>query len=248
MDIWVALVVAVITYLLACMSFARLVTRLFAPSRDVSQFEIPLPGTDESYKAIYMGGNTVTLNLGGRAGGLVSMLDVGKVFVPTLACRLLFPEQPSYMLIAATAGMAGHIWPIFHRFRGGGGFSPALGGLLVVDWPAAIATPVIGLLLGVLLRNLLVASLSWFWLLIPWMWFRTQDPAYLAYAVAINALFALAMTREIRVALKLRRDGKYAAYLKSTRESTPMVRGILKLAARLGMPMEDPAPQEVEAK
>ncbi len=93
----------------------------------------------------------------------------------------------------------GHIWPIYYHFHGGSGFSAILGGLLVIDWPAAFILPILGLLLGMLVfRNMIVASLAWIWLLIPWFWWRTDgDPAYMLYAVAINIIFLLAMISRI---------------------------------------------------
>lgn len=39
---------------------------------------------------------------------------------------------------AAAAAVAGHVWPVFHGFRGGKGAATLLGALLVV-WPLAVA-------------------------------------------------------------------------------------------------------------
>jgi len=43
---------------------------------------------------------------------------MAKVAIPTLVFKLLYPQDP-YLLIAAAAGMVGHIWPVFNRFKGG---------------------------------------------------------------------------------------------------------------------------------
>jgi hypothetical protein len=45
-------------------------------------------------------------------------------------------------------------------------------------------------------------------LMIPWIWFRTYDPAKLAYVLVANALFWFAMLPELRQYLRLRKEGK----------------------------------------
>jgi hypothetical protein len=44
--------------------------------------------------------------------------------------------------------------------------------------------------------------------MIPWIWFRTHDPAQLAYVLIANALFWFAMLPELRQYFRLRREGK----------------------------------------
>jgi glycerol-3-phosphate acyltransferase PlsY len=140
------------------------------------------------------------------------------------------------MMIAAIGGMAGHIWPIYYRFHGGSGFSAILGGLLVIDPLAILVCNIVGLLLGmVVLRNLIVASLGWIWLLIPWMWWRTNgNPLYIGYAVLVNVLFILAMVPEIQTAMKYKREGKVLEYGLGSLASNPMGRGMLKMARAIG--------------
>jgi hypothetical protein len=107
-----------------------------------------------------------------------------------------------------------------------------MGGLLVIDWLGVLVTPIAGLLLGMLVfRNMVVASLSWIWLLIPWFWWRTDgDPAYILYAVAINIIFLLAMIPEYRTAMKYKEEGKYLEYGMGSLKAHPMGRGMIKMA------------------
>jgi glycerol-3-phosphate acyltransferase PlsY len=238
MDIVVAISVGTIGYLVGSISFARIVTRFLSPHQDITNYEIPVAGTADRYKVISIGANSVALGHGPKAGMLVSLLDMAKVALPTWVCQQWLPQQPYYLLLAL-AGMAGHIWPVYHKFHGGSGFSPALGGLLVIDWLSVLVAPIAGLFLGmVVLRNIVVASLGWMWLLIPWLWFRTHDLAHLAYALAINVLFVLAMIPEIKIARKYAQEGKLEAYGRSSLESNPMGRSLLKLAARLKIPIK----------
>jgi acyl phosphate:glycerol-3-phosphate acyltransferase len=232
MDMVLALLSAIIAYLIGSISFARLVTRWWASGKDITAHEIMVDGTQERYKVLSIGANSASSVLGARGGMVVSLLDILKVFLPTLFFKLYFPDQPACWLAAAAAGMAGHIWPVFYRFHGGSGFSAIMGGLLAIDWLAVLVTPVAGLLLGmVVFRNMIVASLSWIWLLIPWLWWRTGgDLAHILYALAVNILFLLAMVPEYRTAMKYKKEGKYIEYGLGNLKSNPMGRGMLKIA------------------
>ena len=231
MDPIIAISSFICSYLIGSISFARIIVQLWTGG-DVTKFEVAIEGSEETYQALSIGGNTVSSVLGPRGGMLVGILDILKIVLPTLALKILFPEQPAYMLIAAVGGLIGHIWPIYYHFHGGSGFSAILGGLLVIDWPAAIILPILGLLLGMLVfRNMIVASLSWIWLLIPWFWWRTDgDPAYLLYAVAVNIIFLLAMLPEYQTAMKYKQEGKYLEYGMGSLKANPMGRGMLKIA------------------
>ena len=219
------------SYLIGSISFARIIVKLWTGG-DVTKFEVAINGSEEKYKAISIGGNTVSSVLGPRGGVLVGILDILKIIIPTFILKLLFPDQPAYMLIAAVGGLMGHIWPVFYRFHGGSGFSAIIGGLLVINWPAAIILPIAGLLLGMLVfRNMIVASLSWIWLFIPWFWWRTDgNPAYMLYALAVNIIFLLAMVPEYQTAMKYRKEGKYLEYGMGYMKANPMGRGMLKMA------------------
>jgi acyl phosphate:glycerol-3-phosphate acyltransferase len=231
MDPAVAMLSFIFSYLIGSISFARLVVKHWI-GRDVTKFEVAVDGTDEKYQAISIGGSTASSVLGPKGGMIIGILDILKVAIPTLALKLLFPEQINYALIAAIGGLIGHIWPVYYRFHGGSGFSAILGGLLVIDLPAAFLLPIAGLLLGMLVfRNMIVASIGWIWLLVPWFWWRTDgNPAYLLYASAINLIFLLAMLPEYQTAMKYRKEGKYLEYGLGTLKANPMGRGMLKMA------------------
>jgi len=223
---------ATLSYLLGSISFARVVTYLWTSGRDISEHEIPVDGTTESYKVVSIGANSAASLLGRKAGMTVGILDILKVFLPTLFFKLYFPEQPAYALIAALAGLIGHVWPIYYRFHGGVGFSAIMGGLLVIDWLAIVVTPIAGLFLGmVVFRNMVVASLSWLWLLIPWMWWRSDgDLVHILFAIAANLIFMLAMLPEYQIAMKYKKEGKSLEYGMGNLKSNPMGRGMLKIA------------------
>jgi glycerol-3-phosphate acyltransferase PlsY len=231
----IVVAVAVVSYLLGSLSFSRLVTR-WLTGQDVTEFQVPVAGGETRHRVAAIGANAASMRLGKKGGGIVGLLDILKVFAPTLVVRLLLSEQP-YHLIAAVAGLAGHNWPIFYRFHGGAGFSAILGGLLAIDPLAALVLPFAGVLFGMaVLRNITAAFLSWMWLIIPWLWFSTFDPAHLAYAVAVNVLFVIAMIPEFRLMQRYKREGRLEEYGAASIEATPMGRGMLKIAAFFKLP------------
>ncbi len=225
-----ALLAIAVGYLCGSLSFARWVAKLKAPQADLDRLEVPLVGTDGSMPVRIVGANAASMVLGPWLGLGVALLDMLKVALPTLAFRLYEPEQP-YLLVAATAGLVGHNWPLYHRFRGGRGFSAILGGLLVVDWPAALVLPAAGILLGmVVLRNVFASYILWLWLLVPWMWLRGHDLAHVLYAIALNTVFHMATLPEIRQTIRYKREGKWDAYVEGMMQSSPRWRGMVKLA------------------
>ena len=231
----IAILIAIFSYLFGAISFTRVVTSIKSPENDVVDTEIQFVDSQETMKVSHIGANIAAQKLGAKWGMLVGVLDIAKVFLPSLACKLIFPELPYYTLLAGISGMAGHNWPIYYRFKGGMGFSAAMGSLLVVDWLAVLLLPIAGTMLGILIRNMVVASLSWLWLLIPWMWWRTSDPVYVLYAILLNVLFILAMIPEIKKAISYRREGKLEEYGESVLRSNPMGRGMIKMAEKFNL-------------
>jgi len=228
MNTLIALCAAIAGYLFGSISFSRIVSRIVAPQADIAHTEVPVLGTDMTYKVTAFGATAISMQLGPRVGCAIGLLDMLKVALPTLAFKLLYPSQP-YELIVAVAGMAGHNWPLFHRFKGGRGISAYYGGLFVIDWLGAIVTSTAGLLLGmVVVRDYFVAYMAGLWLLIPWIWFRTHRLEYLAYAVVVNVLYVVAMIPDLEQYLKIRRE--VAVDPKMMMETNPMGRGMLKMS------------------
>jgi len=235
MNILLFAAILIISYLLGSISFARIVTRVWS-GKNVTDFEIPVEGSEDHYKVISIGANSVSSQLGAKAGMLVSVLDILKVFIAVFLAKFFIPYNSWAPIIAAIGGMSGHLWPIYYKFHGGSGYSAIIGGLLVFDPLAILLTPLIGLFFGMIVfRNLIVATISWIWLLIPWLWLRKpENPELIVYAVAVNVLFILAMIPEIKTGIKFKKEGKTEEYGRGTLASHPMGRGFLKMANALG--------------
>jgi glycerol-3-phosphate acyltransferase PlsY len=232
MNVGIAVVAAVSGYLIGAISFARVVARIVAPGKDVTHTEMPIPGTDSTFRMNSVSATAVSIHLGPKYGCLTSLLDIVKVALPVAVFRFALPDQP-YYLIAAVAGMVGHCWPIYYGFKGGGGLSAIYGGLLVISPVGVIATSLGGLLLGLLVfRNGLIVYMAGLWLIAPWLWFTTYDVGHLLYAIAVNVLFFVAMIPEIKTSRDNQRRGIETG-MESGMAMTPMGRMTLKLMYRL---------------
>ncbi len=64
------------------------------------------------------------------------------------------------------------------------------------------------MLLGGFLGQVLMMRWAGLLLMIPWIWFRTQDPAQLAYVLVANALFWCAMLPELHQYFRLRKQAQ----------------------------------------
>jgi glycerol-3-phosphate acyltransferase PlsY len=239
MNIVILLIVLLGSYLIGSVSFARIITKIWS-GKDVADFEVAIEGEKESNKVISIGANAVSSELGVMAGMVVSVLDILKIFVLVLLTRYFLPDNIWAQVLAALFGMIGHNWPIYYRFHGGAGYSTIMGAVLVFDPLAVLVTPIIGVFLGVVVfRNYLIATVSWMWLLIPWLWLRKSGQIeFILFAIAVNILFWLAMIPEIKMSIKNKN------YISSNRSSTPMGRGYMNMARAMGFKFDDQPEEE----
>jgi glycerol-3-phosphate acyltransferase PlsY len=197
----------VVGYLVGSISFSRLIGRIFAPQVDLTKVKMEDSGTGEDYYLTNVGATTASMVLGPKYGLLIAGLDILKAFLPTLLIRLLFPEQP-YFLFTAGAAVGGHIWPAFHRFRGGGGLSPAIGAFLAVDPIGVLVVNLLAMFLGfVVLREYLVAMMAGTWFMIPWLWIATGRWESALFALLINLMLVLAILPDVYRYLRARKLG-----------------------------------------
>ncbi len=222
-------------YLVGSISSARVVSRLAAPDADVPDLtELRLEGSEEVFRLGTISASSVSAQHGSKLGFLTFVLDLVKVVVPIALFRVLFPTDP-YHLIVATAAVAGHIWPVYHRFRGGRGLSAIYGALLVIDWIGMVIAAVGGMLVGLfVLRSVLLAYTLGPWLVVPWIWWRTGDPAFVAFSVAAALMFTISMAPEIKQWRRISKEEKWDDY-QTVMQLSGMGRGILKMAKMIGV-------------
>lgn len=240
MDISILFISILVGYLMGAISFSRIAGKILLPKEDLLDVQIPSADGTGTHTIPGISATTIGFRVGEKEGCIVGLLDMFKVALPMIVFRILFPGQP-YFLFTAVAGMLGHNWPVYYGFKGGHGFSIMYGSLLVVDWLGAVVTSLAGMFIGIfVLKNFLYVYLLMNWLIVPWLWFRTQDFYYLGYGLAINIIFIIAMIPDIRqIREREKESGKSAKKedLRASMASSPMGKGILKLADRFHIPI-----------
>lgn len=191
-------------YLLGSISGARIVGRIRGAG-DLTRTLVRLDGTGASVETRGVSASSLQARGGAKAGLPAGTIDIVKALIPTLVVRLAWPDSPAHIVVAAAA-LIGHVYPAYHRFLGGFGISPLLGGLLVVDWRAPLVAIAVFALIGVVLGNAYLGIETWPIALIPWFaW--TGDGWAVAYAVVANTLYWYRSRDEAMGALRsLRRD------------------------------------------
>ena len=237
----VAVGIGVAGYLVGSISMARLVTWLFARGRyQPDKTDLHLDGSDRTLELKTVSATSVSAQLGSRLGFATYVLDLLKILVPALILK--HTRTDSVFLVFCAGGMLGHVFPIYYRFRGGRGISAAYAGLLAVSWVGFFVCSLGGMLIGlVLVRDMWTAYCAGVWAIIPWVWFTTHDPAYLAYAVFVNVVFMIGMIPETRQWFKIRRENKWNDTAE-VMQLSGMGRGLLKMARKLGL-VKPPDPQ-----
>jgi len=129
--------VVILGYLLGSIPFGVLIGRMRAKV-DVRH-----------YGSGRMGATNVLRTAGGKAAVLVGILDVLKGALAVVFAGLIVSKDFLVVggfglgilvaqVMAALAAIAGHVWPIFVRFRGGRGVATFFGGLIALCPVAAI--------------------------------------------------------------------------------------------------------------
>jgi glycerol-3-phosphate acyltransferase PlsY len=215
MDPLITLIAAVGGYLFGSFSSARLIARLFASGQPIGETMVHIPGTDATFKYDAISATTIRLNMGPGYGCLTSVLDMLKAAIPVFAFRLWRPEANYHLIVAITATV-GHNWPLYHKFKGGRGMSPILGGMMVVDWLGTLVTNTLALLAGTIIGKFSVTDKLGVLFMVPWLWLRHRDAALTAYALVLNGVLWIAMIPEVRQLARLRREGMLEAYTTAT--------------------------------
>lgn len=165
-------------YLLGSISFSIVVVRRIA-RRDIREL-----GSGNA------GATNVLRNFGKRAAILVAILDVGKGCVAVLAMRAV-TRDPKYLGAAAVAVIAGHIFPVYFRFRGGKGVATTVGAFAILTPGATAAAVAVFVLVVAITRYVSLGSILACVLLPLLSRYLSHAPDEIVLAQALAALLIL---------------------------------------------------------
>ena len=140
-------------------------------------------------------GVTNVLRTAGKVPALMTLLgDVGKGAGVVLAARALSDHTGLHATVAGAA-IAGHVWPVWARFRGGRGIATGVGAALALSPLAglvgiAVFAPTVALTRYVSLGSIgsVAAVVAFFGIAVA---LGTEPPPYFWFAVAAGALIIL---------------------------------------------------------
>lgn len=175
---WIA---AAVAYLIGSVSFAVVVSRLYRLP-DPRQYGSGNPGA------------TNVLRSGRKSAAMLTLLgDSFKGWLAVFGAAHGFGEASAATLaLAAVAVILGHLYPLFHGFRGGKGVATGLGVLLGLNWILALGTAATWLIIALFFRYVSLASLvsaffaAFFALILynpahPYLWAVTAIAALLTW-------------------------------------------------------------------
>ncbi len=168
------LIVIVAAYLIGSISFAVIVSKAFR-----------LPDPRE-----YGSGNpgaTNVLRSGRKSAAALTLLgDCAKGWIAVYAAGQALPEAAAMAAaVAAVAVILGHMYPVFHAFRGGKGVATALGALFALNWILALGTLATWITIAVFFRYSSLAALvsALFAVFFALILFNAAHPFFAAVAV-----------------------------------------------------------------
>lgn len=183
--------VVIIAYLLGSIPFGLIVGKLKS-GIDVRKYGSGKTGATNVMRAAgtKFGGLTIALDVGKAAGAvMLAKLIVGSSFL-TLGGIPLHWQIAQVM--AGLAVVAGHIWPVFAKFRGGRGVTAYFGTLFAIYPPVAIFGVEVLAVSALRSRHMslgsILGALAAWCLLVPLTISYNFPPIYLAYGLAAIAL------------------------------------------------------------
>jgi len=162
-------------YLLGSVSSAIVIARLFG-LKDPREVGSGNPGA------------TNILRYGGKKAAILTLLgDVLKGAVPVLIARVLGADS---MVVALTmlAAFLGHVFPVFHGFKGGKGVATAFGALVAMNGWVGLALVGSWLVMAVATRYSSLSAITVSVLAPLYVWWFTRAPALILAAGSMALL------------------------------------------------------------
>lgn len=233
--VWLEIALAAaVGYLLGAISFPAIAVRLFASNEDMERMAHPsVDVEDYDYEPVY-GAYSTNRIWGAKVGVSIAVLDMAKVAIPMWIFKTILYPTEYYYLLVSIAGVIGHNWPIYTRFKGGRGVSVIFGSVFVIDWLAPFPLIFMGAILGLIVaRNVQLAYFGSAFLLFPWLWIRTGDILLLVWAFVVIIIMWISMTPDRRTGKKIEEERGEDAAKEAMDALLPGTRGMRRAIERL---------------
>lgn len=186
MQIFIAVIIIIISYLIGSISFSYLVGKYFA-GIDIRQHGSGNAGAS----------NTLRI-LGNKAGFAVLFLDLLKGVFVILLARWFTSGEPIILILAGISVILGHNWPIYFNFKGGKGVATTIGVVATMMFKPFIIAAILGILVIVFTRYISLASMVFAVLLCFFLIIFKYDLSYIFFAGLLTALIFYRHTDNIK--------------------------------------------------
>ncbi|MBI3403983.1 MAG: glycerol-3-phosphate 1-O-acyltransferase PlsY [Acidobacteria bacterium] len=139
-----------------------------------------------------IGATNVARSAGPVAGVLTLLLDTAKGFAAVWLARVLAGDNIEWIAAAAVVAVAGHMFPIWLKFKGGKGVATGLGAFIYLCWQAVTGAVVVFLLAVAISRYVSLGSILAAAALPPLLYVLfTPQPTPLSAGIAANVCAVL---------------------------------------------------------
>lgn len=181
----IAYLLPVLAYLLGSVSSAIVVTRLLGLA-DPRQIGSGNPGA------------TNVLRYGGKKAAILTLLgDILKGVVPVLLAHAL-EVSSAVLALTVLAAFLGHLFPVFHGFKGGKGVATAFGVLVAMNGWVGLALIGTWLVMAVTTRYSSLSAITVALLAPLYVWWFTRMPALILVTVIMASLLVWCHRRNIQ--------------------------------------------------
>jgi len=189
------LALVVLAYLLGSLSFGLLIARVYGRA-------------DLRHSGSGNIGATNVVRTMGKTAGILTLLGDGAKGLVAVLCALKWGQASMLPALAAVAAVLGHMFPIYHGFRGGKGVATALG-VLLPTLPLPLLGGFIVWLVVVAIWRYVSAGSMLAALVVPLLAVLGSYPVPLVMAATMIALLVLYKHRENLCRLRQGRESKF---------------------------------------
>jgi glycerol-3-phosphate acyltransferase PlsY len=179
------IIAIVLAYLIGSISSAIIVCKIM---------KLPDPRREGSRNP----GASNVLRIGGKKAAFITLLgDSLKGFLPVfIAYQLGF--DATVLAAIALAAFLGHLFPIYFRFEGGKGVATLMGSLLALNWPTGLCWLATWIIVAYVFRYSSLAGMTASLLAPIYMWFFSNNKAYILVTVIMAVILMVRHKENIR--------------------------------------------------